>query len=73
MSLIKVMYDPKISKDGQKEIQETITASMVSQDGSTSQFCLSAILDNLESLILSEEDIKELKRLDADGIDYIEI
>lgn len=70
MSRILIEYAPSISEKSQSIIEENITPSMTSQDGETSQYCVDFILSDI--INLPAKDIKLIKELQSEGVEYLE-
>jgi len=70
MSRILIEYAPSISEKSQIIIEENITPSMTSQDGETSQYCVDFILSDINNL--PAKDIKLIKELQSEGVEYLE-
>ena len=70
MSRIIVEYDPNITEKGKSEIKELVNPSMISADGSTDQYHLDYILE--EVVFTNPADKFVLEVLLDDNVSYIE-
>ena len=74
MSRILVEYAPNITIESRNLIDENVTHSMDSYNGSSKQYNLSSIINRMEdgTITLIESDLQELKKLLYEGVGYIE-
>lgn len=74
MSRILVEYAPNITIESRNLIDENVTHSMESYDGSSKQYNLSSIINRMEdgTITLIKSDLQELKKLLYEGVGYIE-
>lgn len=68
---IIVEYDPELTEETKDLIRNNITASMISNDGDTSQYNIDFVLADLFRELPVEDKIV-LQALSADKVDYIE-
>lgn len=71
-----VEYNPSISKHADRLIKQSITPSMTSQDGDSSQYPIDFVLESLEAENqdgMFNQDIEILKQLLEEDVAYIEI
>lgn len=71
MSRILIEYDPKLSAIGQKIIEENVTPSMTSNDGSSNHYAIDIVAETLKSNNLIG-DLTEIDILRGEGVSYIE-
>jgi hypothetical protein len=72
MSRFIVEYDPKRTKPGKKLIDQNISPAMENRNSPSYQYSIDYILSEL-SEELHARDIKQLKQLLKEGVEYIEI
>lgn len=72
-NIFKVCYNPPLSTKGISEILTYASPGMTSIDGDSNQYNISFLLQNLEEFDFNAEDVKILKELEEQEIDYIEI
>ncbi len=71
-----VEYNPSISKHAERLIKQSITPSMTSEDGDSSQYPIDFVVDTLfdeNQDGVFTQDIEYLKRLLDEEVSYIEI
>lgn len=71
-----VEYNPNISKHAERLIKQSITPSMTSEDGDSSQYPIDFVVDTLfdeNQDGVFTQDIDYLKRLLDEEVSYIEI
>ena len=74
MSRIIVEYNPPLSLEGQKAIQDGVTPSMVSNDETSCQYDISLVCECLgEVLGLLNPDLMLINQYIKEGVHYIEI
>lgn len=72
MSRFIVQYNPPISNASQSYIAENVTASMISQDESSSQFCIDMSIEALQESGNFEADLLTIKSLAEEGVHFLE-
>lgn len=72
MSRIVVEYNPDISEDSKELIKAEITPSMVSNDGSSSQYAISMVADILLERQSYSKDVFYINDLIIDGVSFVE-
>ena len=72
-TIFKTCYNPPLSNKGISEILTYASPSMTSIDGDNNQYNISFLLQNLGEFDFNAEDVKILKELEEQEIDYIEI
>ena len=66
-------YEPQISNEVKRLIQEYVRPAMVSPDGDTSQYSIGRCIEEMTPLDdVYEDDLKILKALHDNGDGYIE-
>lgn len=71
MSRIIIEYNPNLSAIGTKTIEETITPSMTSNDGSSNQYDIDMVAESLEENNLID-DLSLINQFREEGVHYIE-
>lgn len=72
MKIFKVCYNPDISYKAMNIIRKEVTASMISQEEDSFQYCIDMSITSLENQdeLLFKEDIKYLKELNVEFIEF---
>jgi hypothetical protein len=71
MGRIIVEYNPNLSAIGVKTIEEVITPSMTSNDGSSNQYDIDMVAESLEENNLID-DLSLINQFREEGVHYIE-
>ena len=71
MSRILIEYNPTLTAIGQKAIEDNITPSMTSNDGSSNQYEIDMVAECLKANKLIG-DLTEIDKLRGEGVSYIE-
>lgn len=71
MGRIIVEYNPNLSAIGIKTIEEFITPSMTSNDGSSNQYDIDMVAESLEENNLID-DLSLINQFREEGVHYIE-
>lgn len=72
MSRFTVEYNPSISQDAKKIIEENVVASMESRDACSYQYEIDQIISAVAN-ILASDDYEKLRALRDEEVEYIEI
>jgi len=66
MITFTVAYNPPISHESQKLIAESVTPSMISNDGDSAQYAIDSVLKQ----VIIEEDLALLQSLDVSYVEF---